>query len=71
VRQILLDIVKKVSVNVNQLQREIDEWFKGKFEKLTKIKESFHETSSYTYENQYTLFGKEREHKKRDPGASD
>lgn len=61
-RQILLDIVKKVSVNVNQLQREIDEWFKGKFEKLTKIKESFHETSSYTYENQYTLFGKEREY---------
>jgi hypothetical protein len=62
VRQILLDIAKRVSVNVNQLQNEVEEWFKGKFEKLTKIKESFQETSSCTYENQYTLFGKEREY---------
>jgi len=62
VRQILLDIVRKVGVNVNQLQKEIDEWFKNKFDKLTRIKESFHEMSSCTYENQYTNFGKEREY---------
>lgn len=61
-RQILLDIAKRVSVNANQLQSEIEEWLKGKFEKLTKIKESFHETGSCTYEDQYTLFGKEREY---------
>jgi hypothetical protein len=62
VRQILLDIAKRVSVNVNQLQNEVEEWFKGKVEKLTRIKESFQETNSCTYENQYTLFGKEREY---------
>ena len=61
-RQILLDIAKRVSVNVNQLQNEVEEWFKGKFGKLTKIKESLQETSSCTYENQTTLFGKEREY---------
>ena len=62
VRQILLDIAKRVSINVNQLQNEVEEWFKGKFEKLAKIKESLQETSSCTYENQTTLFGKEREY---------
>lgn len=62
VRQILLDIVRKVGVNVNQLQKGIDEWFKSNFDKLTRIKESFHEMSSCTYENQYTNFGKEREY---------
>ncbi len=61
-RQILLDIVKRIGVNVNQLQNEIEEWFKDKFETLTKIKESFQEPGSCTYENQYTLFGKEREY---------
>ena len=49
------------SMSIN-CKKEIDEWFKSKFDKLTRIKESFHEMSSCTYENQYTNFGKEREY---------
>jgi len=61
-REILLDIAKRVSFNIEQLQKSIEEWFKGKFETLTSIKESYEETSSCTYEHNYTQFGKEREY---------
>ncbi len=61
-REILLGIVKKVGFNIDQLQKSFEEWFKSRFEKLTSLKESFQETSSCTYEHQYTKFGKEREY---------
>ncbi len=61
-REILIDIAKRVGVNLNELQKSIEEWFKGKFETLAAIKESLDETSSCTYEHQYTQFGKEREY---------
>jgi len=61
-REMLLDMVKRVGFNLDQLQKGFEEWFKGKFEKLTSIKESYEETSSCTYEHQYTQFGKEREY---------
>ncbi|ODS33478.1 MAG: hypothetical protein SCARUB_01386 [Candidatus Scalindua rubra] len=61
-RQIFLELAKKIGVNVNQVQKSIDEWFKSRFEKLTLIKESFQENSSCKYEHQYTNFGKEREY---------
>lgn len=61
-REILLDMVKRVSFNINQLQKSFEEWFKGKIETLTSIKESYEETSSCTYEHNYTQFGKEREY---------
>ncbi len=61
-RQIFLELVKKIGVNVSQVQKSIEEWFKSRFEKLTLIKESFQESNSYKYENQYTNFGKEREY---------
>ena len=61
-REMLLDMVKRVSFNLEQLQKGFEEWFKGKFEKITAIKESYEDTSSCTYEHQYTQFGKEREY---------
>ncbi len=61
-REILLDIAKRVGFNINQLQKSFEEWFKSKFDKLISIKETFQETSSCTYEHQYTQFGKEREY---------
>ena len=61
-REILVDIAKRVGFNLNELQKNFEEWFKGKFEKLASIKESLEETSSCTYEHQYTQFGKEREY---------
>ena len=61
-RETLVDIVKRVGFNLNELQKAFEEWFKGKFEKITAIKESLNQTSSCTYEHQYTQFGKEREY---------
>ena len=61
-RQSFQEMFKRVGIDVDQLQKSFEEWFKSKFEKLTKIKESFQETSTCTYENQYTMFGKEREY---------
>ncbi len=61
-REILVDIAKRVGFNLNELQKNFEEWFKGKFEKLAAIKENLEETSSCTYEHQYTQFGKEREY---------
>tara|TARA_B100001964_G_scaffold58970_1_gene66858 strand:+ start:77 stop:598 length:522 start_codon:yes stop_codon:yes gene_type:complete len=61
-REMLLDMVKRVGFNLEQLQKGFEEWFKGKFEKITAIKESYEDTSSCTYEHQYTQFGKEREY---------
>ncbi|MCP4265578.1 MAG: hypothetical protein GY777_08390 [Candidatus Brocadiaceae bacterium] len=61
-REILVDIAKRVSFNLNELQKNFEEWFKSKFEKLAAIKENLEETSSCTYEHQYTQFGKEREY---------
>lgn len=61
-RQTFSDIAKRVGININRLQESFEEWFKGKFEKLASIKESFQGTASCTYENQYTIFGKEREY---------
>ncbi len=61
-REMLLDMVKRVGFNLEQLQKSFEEWFKGKFETMTAIKESYEETSSCTYENNYTQFGKEREY---------
>ena len=61
-REMLLDMVKRVGFNLEQLQKDFEEWFRGKCEKITAIKESYEDTSSCTYEHQYTQFGKEREH---------
>ncbi|MDP6925136.1 MAG: hypothetical protein R2568_01575 [Candidatus Scalindua sp.] len=61
-REMLIDMAKRVGFNLEQLQKGFEEWFKGKFEKLTAIKESYEKTSSCTYEHQYTEFGKEREY---------
>ncbi len=61
-RETLIDIAKRVGINLNELQKNFEEWFKGKFENLATIKESLRETSSCTYEHQYTQFGKEREY---------
>ncbi|MBC8553926.1 MAG: hypothetical protein H8D23_30320 [Candidatus Brocadiales bacterium] len=61
-REMLLDMAKRVGFNLEQLQKGFEEWFKGKFETLTSIKESYEDTSSCTYEHQYTQFGKEREY---------
>ncbi len=61
-REIILDIAKRVSFNINQLQKSFEEWFKDKFEKIVSVKETYQETSSCTYEHNYTEFGKEREY---------
>ncbi len=61
-REMLIDMAKRVGFNLEQLQKGFEVWFKGKFEKITAIKESYEDTSSCTYEHQYTQFGKEREH---------
>ena len=61
-REMLLDMVKRVGFNLEQLQKDFEEWFRGKCEKITAIKESYEDTSSCTYEHQYTQFGKEREY---------
>ena len=61
-REMLLDMVKRVGFKLEQLQKSFEEWFKGKFETLTSIKESYEEASSCTYEQQFTQFGKEREY---------
>ena len=61
-REMLMDMAKRAGFNLEQLQKGFEAWFKGKFEKLTAIKESYEETSSCTYEHQYTQFGKEREY---------
>ncbi len=61
-REIILDIAKRVSFNFHQLQKGFEEWFKSKFEALTSIKEAYEDTSSCTYEHEYTQFGKEREY---------
>ncbi len=61
-RETLMDIAKRVGINLNELQKNFEEWFKCKFDKLSAIKESLKETSSCTYEHQYTQFGKEREY---------
>ena len=61
-RELLLDMVKRAGFNLEQLQKGFEEWFRGKCEKITAIKESYEDTSSCTYEHQYTQFGKEREH---------
>ncbi|GAX62793.1 phosphoenolpyruvate synthase/pyruvate phosphate dikinase [Candidatus Scalindua japonica] len=61
-REILLDIAKRISFNFNQLQKNFEDWFRSKFENIVSIKESYEETSSCTYEQNYTQFGKEREY---------
>jgi hypothetical protein len=61
-RELLFDMAKRVGFNLEQLQKSFEEWFKCKFQTLTSIKESYEETSSCTYEHQYTQFGKEREY---------
>ncbi|MGR3293641.1 MAG: hypothetical protein ACUZ9M_06465 [Candidatus Scalindua sp.] len=61
-REMLLDMAKRVGFNLEQLQKGFEEWFKSKFETLASIKESYEGTSSCTYEHQYTQFGKEREY---------
>jgi hypothetical protein len=61
-RELLFDMAKRVGFNLEQLQKSFEEWFKSKCQTLTSIKESYEETSSCTYENQNTLFGKEREY---------
>lgn len=61
-RQTLIELMKTFRNNFRQLQKNIEEKFKSKYEKLTTLKESLHEKSSYTYEHQFTDFGKEREY---------
>lgn len=61
-RETLIDIAKRVGINLNELQKNFEEWFKGKCEKLASIKESLSESGSCTYEHHYTQFGKEREY---------
>ncbi len=61
-RQKLIELMEKVRNNFNQLQNNIEEEFKGKYEKLATLKDSLHQKSSCTYEHQYTDFGKEREY---------
>ncbi len=61
-REMLLDMAKRVGLNLEQLQKSFEEWFKSKMETLTSVKESYEETSSCTYEHNYTQFGKEREY---------
>ncbi len=61
-RETLIDIAKRVGINLNELQKNFEEWFKDKFENIAAIKESLRDTSSCTYEHHYTQFGKEREY---------
>ncbi|MCP5002650.1 MAG: hypothetical protein GY941_01670 [Planctomycetes bacterium] len=60
-REVLIEIVKKFRYNFEQLRMRIDLWFKDRFEKLTSIKDSLQESSSYTYDHQFSDYGKERE----------
>ena len=61
-REVLIEVLKKLRFKMNQFKILIDTWFKDKFEKLATIKDSLQENSSYSYEHQYTEFGKEREY---------
>jgi hypothetical protein len=61
-RQTFIELMKKIRNNFSQLQENIEEGLKSRYEKLTAFKDSLHEKSSYTYEHQYTNFGKEREY---------
>ena len=61
-REKLIELIKKFKNNFNQLQENIEDGLKGKYEKLAAFKNSLHEKSAYTYEHQYTDFGKEREY---------
>jgi hypothetical protein len=61
-RQTFLEFIKKFRNNFSQLQKNIEEELKNKYEKITAFKDSLNEKSSYTYEHQYTNFGKEREY---------
>lgn len=60
-RQKFIEVIEKIGHRFNDLQKNIEEVFKNKFKKLTEFKDSLQEKSSYTYDNQYTDFGKERE----------
>ena len=62
-RQKLQEFMEKFEDKFNKLQKNFEEVFKSKFEKLTAFKDSLQEKekSSYTYEHHYTNFGKERE----------
>ncbi|MDR4505380.1 MAG: hypothetical protein MRK01_11405 [Candidatus Scalindua sp.] len=61
-REVLIEILKKFRFKFEQIRVSIDLWFSERFEKLTAIKDSMLENSSYTYENQFSNFGKEREY---------
>ncbi|MFQ5965007.1 MAG: hypothetical protein ACE5KZ_12080 [Candidatus Scalinduaceae bacterium] len=63
-RQRFLELIEEIGDKFNKLQKSVEEWFKDKFEKLGSLKDSYPEKSSYTYEHQYTNFGKEREYLK-------
>lgn len=61
-RQTFIEFIKNLRNNFRQHQENIEEWLKNRYAKLTALKDSLHEKSSYTYEHQYTNFGKEREY---------
>ncbi len=61
-REKLIELIKKFKNNFSQLQENIEDGLKSKYEKLAAFKDSLHEKSAYTYEHQYTNFGKEREY---------
>lgn len=63
-RQKLLELMEKIEDKFSKLQKNVVEGFNSRFEKLTILKETFREKekSTYTYEQHYTNFGKEREY---------
>lgn len=61
-REVLIEILKKFRCKFEQIKIHLDLWFREKLGKLTAIKDSLLENSSYTYEHQFSNFGKEREY---------
>ncbi len=60
-REVLIEILKKFRYKFEQIRIGIDLWFKERFEALASMKDALQESSSYTYEHQFSNFGKERE----------